>query len=336
MTQTLPLIPGQSEDDSSSELATAALLRRLGLTSFPARETLFVRIEQLVVPEATQLARSARRLAKSIQHIGLLHAPAVALLHGSDILDTDATFEVIAGRRRVLAAQIAGLTSIKCEVYAASTPQLSSLITLIENEQRSAAWIKEVEALRRLLDENVGLTLDELVAFGFDRAGLAERLKVAQLPTPLIKRALAGSINRETTRKLVRLTRTQQEQVAQLAETGQEITGDVVKHALRVQIDSGFMPIQEQLAQEWSTPSSSISADPLLHSHLQPASISIGTERDECAATQTPCAFSSSLPTLLIALCDFEHSDDYRATPMTVRTLTTALMQQIQVCLRTV
>lgn len=333
MAQTLSLLPVQSEDCSASNLAAGALLQRLGLTSFPARETMFLRIEQLVVPDAVQIARSARRLARSIQQIGLLHAPAVSLLYGTDIHDADATFEVIAGRRRVLGAQLAGLTSIKCEVYAASTPQLSSLIILIENEQRSAAWVKEVEALRRLLDDKVGLTLDDLVSFGFDRAGLAERLKVAQLPAPLVKRVLAGSMSRETARKLVRLTRTQQEQIAQLAESGEGITVDVVKRALRVQIESGLAPIQEQLAQAWSMPASPASATLTQPPCPQQAP---AFDSDGRAGCETILSHRKSTPlsVLLDALRNFEHSDDYHATPMAVQTLTTALMQQIQVCLR--
>jgi len=334
MVQALSYIPAHSEDTAATGPATAALLQRLGLESFPARETLFVRIDQLIVPEAGQIARSARRLAKSIQHIGLLHAPAVALLQGADIHDDNATFEVIAGRRRVLAAHLAGLTSIKCEVYRASTPQLSSLIALVENEQRSAAWVKEVEALRRLLDEKVGLTLDDLVAFGFDRAGLAERLKVAQLPAPLVERALAGDMNRETARKLVRLTQTQQECIARLAEAGEEITADVVKRALRAQIDNGFAPIQEQLAQGWSAPTPSASANLSSYPCSQPAPVSDGDERDGYSSTHIHCT-SSPLSALLIALRDFEQSDDYRAAPMTMRMLTTALIQQVQICLRT-
>jgi len=332
MVQALSFIPARSEDTAATGPATAALLLRLGLEAFPARETRFVRIDQLIVPQAAQMARSARRLAKSIQHIGLLHAPAVALLLGADIHDDNATFEVIAGRRRVLAAQLAGLTSIKCEVYTASTPQLSSLIALVENEQRSAAWVKEVEALRRLLDEKVGLTLDDLVAFGFDRAGLAERLKVAQLPAPLVERVLAGNMNRETARKLVRLTQTQQERVARLAEAGEEITAASVKAALRAQIDSGFAPMQEQLAQAWSALTSSESTDPALHPCTPLTPASAGDERDGCATT-LPKRAPSPLSTLLVALRDFEQSGDYHATPQAVRTLTTALIQQVQVCL---
>ena len=70
--------------------------------------------------------------------------------------------------------------------------QLSALLALIENEQRSAAWVREVEALRCLIDEGVGMTLDDLAAFGFDRATLAERLKIAQLPAPLLELRAVG------------------------------------------------------------------------------------------------------------------------------------------------
>jgi ParB-like chromosome segregation protein Spo0J len=124
------------------------------------------------VAGADHLRRSAKRLVKSIQHVGILQPPSVVIQGEVDLHDPEATFEVIAGRRRVLAARLAGLPVVKCEVYAASTLPLSALLALIENEQRSAAWIREVEALRCLIDEGVGMTLDDLAAFGFDRHAL--------------------------------------------------------------------------------------------------------------------------------------------------------------------
>src|SRR6266581_9305256 len=198
---------------------SAVLWRRLGL---PDHETMLIPTERLVVVGADHLARSAKRLVKSIQHVGILQPPTVVVQERVDLHDLEATFEVIAGRRRVLAGRLAGLPVIKCEVYAASTLPLSALLALIENEQRSAAWVREVEALRCLIDEGVGMTLDDLAAFGFDRATLAERLKIAQLPTPLQNRILSGNVSREAARKLVRLTQAQQERVASLATTGEE------------------------------------------------------------------------------------------------------------------
>src|SRR6266571_230899 len=241
----------QDEDIREVTPANAVLLRRLGLEALPAHETLILPTARLIVVGADHLARSAKRLVKSIQHVGILQNPSVVVQGGVDIHDAEATFEVIAGRRRVLAARLAGLMVVKCEVYEASTVQLSALLALIENEQRSAAWVREVEALRCLIDEGVGMTLNDLAAFGFDRATLAERLKIAQLPAPLLHCVLAGGVNREVARKLVRLTQAQQERIANLAEVGEEITMEKVNSILRAQINAGFAPIQVALAQEW-------------------------------------------------------------------------------------
>src|SRR2546429_7736472 len=160
------------------------------MEALPAHETMVLPAERLIVVNPERLARSAKRLVKSIQHVGVLQSPSVVVQGHADIHDPEATFEVIAGRRRVLAARLAGLPVIKCEVYASSTLPLSALLALIENEQRSAAWVREVEALHCLIDEGVGMTLDDLAAFGFDRATLAERLKIAQLPALLMDRVL--------------------------------------------------------------------------------------------------------------------------------------------------
>src|SRR5581483_10659699 len=100
--------------------ASLLLLRRLGVTSLPTHETLHLPVEQLLVQDGAQITRSARRLVKSIQQVGILQSPSVVLRDGRTIHDADATFEVIAGRRRVLAARLAGLPMIKCEVYASS------------------------------------------------------------------------------------------------------------------------------------------------------------------------------------------------------------------------
>src|SRR6266566_4772909 len=252
----------QDEDIREVSPANAVLLRRLGFEALPAHETLIVPTERLIVSGTDHLVRSAKRLVKSIQHVGILQNPTVVVQGGVDMHDTEATFEVIAGRRRVLAACLIGLTVVKCEVYSESTMPLSALLALIENEQRSAAWVREVEALRCLIDEGVGMTLDDLAAFGFDRATLAERLKIAQLPAPLLNCILAGGVNREVARKLVRLTRAQQERVASLAAMGDEITMEKVNDLLRAQINTGLVPVQGALAQGWNATLSHLPALP--------------------------------------------------------------------------
>ena len=334
----------QDEDIREVNPANVVFLRRLGIEALPAHETLILPTARLIVVGADHLARSAKRLVKSIQHVGILQNPSVVVQGGRDMHDAEATFEVIAGRRRVLAACLAGLTVVKCEVYAASTMQLSALLALIENEQRSAAWVREVEALRCLIDEGVGMTLDDLAAFGFDRATLSQRLKIAQLPAPLLDHILLGNVSREVARKLVRLTQAQQERVASLALAGEEITAERVKDILRAQINIGLVPVQDALAQGWNTTSSHL---PVVPDTLVPdtSPFLAQPQRDELAqqiecldgkrmseACQT--ASTPSLSSLLATLLAFEQCPDYRTAPQAVQTLTQALVQQLRIALR--
>ncbi len=331
------------EDEDIREVtpATAVLMRRLGMEALPAHETMLLPTERLIVPGVDHLARSAKRLVKSIQHVGILQNPSVVVQGDIDIHDCVATFEVIAGRRRVLAACLAGLTVVKCEVYAASTTPLSALIALIENEQRSVAWVREVEALRCLMDEAVGMTLDDLAAFGFDRATLSERLKIAQLPVPLVTRVLAGGVSREVARKLVRLTQAQQERVARVAVAGEEITAERVKDLLRAQINAGLVPVQSALVQGWTTSPSHILAlpDPSAHRGLASSGDEAQAGQAACADKESasamgPSASTTSMTSLLAALHAFVQNPDYQTVPQAVRTLTQALEQQLHLALR--
>ena len=336
-----PVLETQEEEIQEVSPAGAILWRRLGLEALPDHETLLIPTERLVVSGADHLIRSAKRLLKSIQHVGILQPPSVVVQGEVDFHDPEATFEVIAGRRRVLAARLAGLPVIKCEVYAASTLPLSALLALIENEQRSAAWVREVEALRCLIDESVGMTLDDLAAFGFDRATLAERLKIARLPAPLLARVLAGGVSREIARRLVRLTQAQQERIASLAEVGEEITSEKVNSLLRAQINAGLAPIQTVLAQGWNDPAAA---------HLSPGSApspflmspASGQQTEQSAFASNvevvqdtcPTGATTSMTELLTALHAFALSSDYRMAPKAVQTLAQALDQQLRLALR--
>ena len=336
-----PVLDAQDEDIQEVSPASALLWRRLGLEALPNHETMLIQTDRLVVAGADGLMRSAKRLLKSIQHVGILQPPSVVVQGGIDIHDAEASFEVIAGRRRVLAAHLAGLPVVKCEVYSASTLPLSALLALIENEQRSAAWVREVEALRCLIDEGVGMTLDDLAAFGFDRATLAERLKIAQLPVPILNRVLSGNVNREVARRLTRLTQAQQERVANLALVGEEITAERVKDILRVQIDAGLVPVQTALAQGWDAPPSGIPAlsDPSPQRGLpSPGCEELAeqtTDADNYPAMDAcPTTATSSMSSLLAALHGFQQSPDYQRAPQPVQTLAQALMQQLRVAVR--
>ena len=188
------------------------------------------------------------------------------------------------------------------------------------------------------------MTLDDLAAFGFDRATLAERLKIAQLPAPLLNRILLGNVSREVARKLVRLTQAQQERVASLAVSGEEITAEQVKDILRAQINTGLVPVQGALAQGWNATSSHL---PVVPDTLVPdTSPFLVQPRREERAQQIGCldgehlqgacqtALTPSLSSLLAALLAFEQCPDYRTAPQAVQTLIQALVQQLRIALR--
>jgi hypothetical protein len=176
------------------------------------------------------------------------------------------------------------------------------------------------------------MTLDDLAAFGFDRATLSERLKIAQLPAPLLARVLAGSVSRETARKLVRLTQAQQERIASMAEVGEEITIEKVNTLLRAQINAGLAPIQSTLARGWEDQAATdLSPD----ADLSPQEVDTTPGDDEQAGQATcPSASNTSMSALLSALRVFTCSPGSRTAPKAVQTLAQALEQQLRLSLR--
>ncbi len=189
------------------------------------------------------------------------------------------------------------------------------------------------------------MTLDDLAAFGFDRATLAERLKIAQLPAPLLARVLAGGVSREVARKLVRLSRAQQERVARAAEVGEEITTGKVSSILRAQINVGLAPIQIALAQEWDDQAAaqrSPGAALLQHAFLSRLDGEEQAGQRACAAGEgeeavqetCPSDATASMTALLSALQTFAHSSDYQMAPQAVQSLAQALEQQVRLALR--
>jgi hypothetical protein len=220
------------------------LMQRLGIQAFPPHETREIALERLVVPGRERIRLSKDSLfVTSIARVGVLEPPAVVLTTGEGLDDLAATFEVMFGRRRVVGAELAKRRVVKCEAYAWTTPQFTSLLALIENEQRASAWIKEVQDLRSLMEEKVGMTLDDLAAFGFDRRSLKKRLRIAQLPFPLLQQIYAGSINQALAKDLANLKQAQLAKLAALAEQGQTISAALVRQELRFQVNRGLAPL---------------------------------------------------------------------------------------------
>jgi ParB family chromosome partitioning protein len=114
-------------------------------------------------------------LSESIRRDGVLQ-PILVRAEGDH-------YEVIAGERRLRAAQLAGLTTIPARVFENIGERERAVIALVENLQREDLNpLEEAGGYRELLDR-FGLSQDELAsAVGKDRSTIANSLRLLNLP----------------------------------------------------------------------------------------------------------------------------------------------------------
>jgi ParB family chromosome partitioning protein len=126
-------------------------------------------------------------LAQSIRARGLLQPLVVRRVAGG--------YELIAGERRLRAAQRAGLEVVPIVVRDAG-PQERLELALIENVQReNLTALEEAEAYRHLIDQ-YGLTQDEVAqAVGRSRPAVANALRLLALPDAVKAQLEGGEIS---------------------------------------------------------------------------------------------------------------------------------------------
>ena len=132
-------------------------------------------------------ATAIAELAESIRQKGILQPLLVRRVAGG--------FELIAGERRLRAAQRLGLENVPVIVRDANDAEALEL-ALIENIQReNLNAIEEARAYRRLLEE-FDLTQDEVAArVGKDRSTVANTLRLLQLPDEVKAEIESGALS---------------------------------------------------------------------------------------------------------------------------------------------
>ena len=117
----------------------------------------------------------------------------------------DGTYQVIAGERRLRAAQILGLKTVPAIVRDIKEQQKLEL-ALVENIQRQDLnAIEEAVAYQRLIDE-FSLTQEEVGRrVGKSRSAVTNALRLLTLPTEIQKALINGKINYSTARVIVGL-----------------------------------------------------------------------------------------------------------------------------------
>lgn len=137
-------------------------------------------------------------LSKSIAQVGILQPLSVRR--------TKEGWELIAGERRLRAAEIAGLTTVPCLPVEADD-NLSSLLALVENIQRADldVW-EEATALRQLMEE-FHLSQEEVgKQVGISQSAVANKLRLLRLPEDVIETLRQNNLTERHARALLRLS----------------------------------------------------------------------------------------------------------------------------------
>lgn len=143
--------------------------------------------------------KGIRELADSIRQKGLLQPLLVKRRNGK--------YELIAGERRLRAAQMIGLPDVPAIVMDQMTDSESFQIALIENIQREDLMpLEEAEAYARLM-ESGPMTQEELASrLGKDRSTIANYVRLLSLPQEVKDLLNAGRISAGHARAILALS----------------------------------------------------------------------------------------------------------------------------------
>ena len=140
-------------------------------------------------PRRTFDPATLRELADSIRMHGILQPLLVR--------EGLAGYELIAGERRLRAAEIAGLSEVPVIVHPGSGGRLEERLelALVENLQRTDLnAIEEARAIQRLL-RDFGLTQEALgERLGKNRVTIAQSIRLLALPEPAVKAIESGAV----------------------------------------------------------------------------------------------------------------------------------------------
>ena len=126
-------------------------------------------------------------LAASIREVGVLQP--VVVRSG----DTDGTYFLIAGERRLRAARMAGLATIPAVIRETESDERHLTEALIENVQRKDLSPLEEAAAYRNLMEDFGMTHEQVAGrVGKSRSAVTNMIRLLQLPA-----AIQGMLERE-------------------------------------------------------------------------------------------------------------------------------------------
>lgn len=156
----------------------------------------------LILPNPNQPRRQfspdgLRELSDSIRELGVLQPLSVRSI-GRE-------WELIAGERRLRAAQLAGLTHVPCIVVEADETQ-SALLALVENlQRRDLDFLEEALALAKLID-TYHMTQEECAQrIGKSQSAIANKLRLLKLSPQVLSLLRDHGFSERHARALLRL-----------------------------------------------------------------------------------------------------------------------------------
>ena len=138
-------------------------------------------------PRKTFVENELRELVESVKQQGILQ-PVLVRRKSEDL------YELIAGERRFRAATLAQLPAVPA-VIRKSSDEESTILSLIENIQRSNLNpVEEAKAYRQLIEE-LGMTQEAVAErVGRDRASVANICRILSLPTEVQGMVASGQL----------------------------------------------------------------------------------------------------------------------------------------------
>ena len=148
-------------------------------------------------PRQEFAAEELSELALSISQVGVLQPLSVRR--------TSQGWELIAGERRLRAAEMAGLPCVPCLPVEADD-DASALLALVENLQRKDLDVWEEAAALRLLIDRHHLSQEEAARrIGKSQSAVANKLRLLKLPQDVIDGLRANHLSERHARSLLRL-----------------------------------------------------------------------------------------------------------------------------------
>lgn len=152
-------------------------------------------------------------LAESIREYGILQPIVVSRIESETPEGQSVSYELIAGERRLRAAQMIGLAHVPAIIRREESDKIKLELALVENIQREDLNpLERARAYKRLM-EDFGMLQREIGArIGKSREAIANTIRLLTLPEPIQQSVEGGKISEGHARALLILTSHPEEQ----------------------------------------------------------------------------------------------------------------------------